>query len=253
MVRPILWHFQGSHFCEKARWALDFKGIPHVRTTLGGSYLLRAWWRTGRATLPVLIVDSIAISDSTRIIAELEGRWPNPPLYPRESSTRRRALELEDYFDEELGPPVRAATLLDPLLHDPRFVVRFATLGLGAGTQRLLGVLAPLFTRFYRFRHGIAPEDRQAARAKVTVVLDRIQAERQPSGYLVGEAFSVADLTASSLLGALLGAPGVQYPLPAPLPESLLHYREELLSHPAVGWVFEMHRRHRGVSSEVPA
>ena len=28
---PILYHLQVSHYNEKARWALDYKRIPHVR------------------------------------------------------------------------------------------------------------------------------------------------------------------------------------------------------------------------------
>ena len=34
MPVPVLWHFTFSHFAEKARWALDFKGVPHVRRAL---------------------------------------------------------------------------------------------------------------------------------------------------------------------------------------------------------------------------
>ena len=28
---PLLWHLKVSHYNEKARWALDYKGVPHVR------------------------------------------------------------------------------------------------------------------------------------------------------------------------------------------------------------------------------
>src|SRR6059058_1859108 len=34
MALPVLWHFTVSHFNEKARWALDFKRVPHVRRAL---------------------------------------------------------------------------------------------------------------------------------------------------------------------------------------------------------------------------
>ena len=83
MTTPLLWHFPISHFNEKARWALDWKGIPHVRRTLGPDYLPRVWWATRRGTLPVLWLDGKAIGDSTRIIEALEQRWPEPPLYPQ--------------------------------------------------------------------------------------------------------------------------------------------------------------------------
>ena len=28
---PVLWHLKVSNYNEKARWALDYKRIPHVR------------------------------------------------------------------------------------------------------------------------------------------------------------------------------------------------------------------------------
>jgi len=34
MDTPELWQFTSSHFNEKARWALDFKHVPHIRHSL---------------------------------------------------------------------------------------------------------------------------------------------------------------------------------------------------------------------------
>ena len=45
--------------------------------------------------------------DSTRIIAALEERSPAPALYPEDSDQRRRALDLEDFFDEHAGHDMR--------------------------------------------------------------------------------------------------------------------------------------------------
>ena len=42
---PVLWHFRISHFNEKARWALDWKRVPHVRRAVlpvGGSSVTRS-------------------------------------------------------------------------------------------------------------------------------------------------------------------------------------------------------------------
>src|SRR5205823_1318622 len=85
-----------------------------VRKVLGPDYLPRAWWATGRGTLPILWLDGKAIGDSTRIIEALERRSPVPPLYPRDEAARRRALALEDFFDEELGHALRAAIVGPP-------------------------------------------------------------------------------------------------------------------------------------------
>jgi glutathione S-transferase len=80
---PLLWHIPFSHFNEKVRWALDFKGIPHRRRCLGPDYLIKAWRATGHGTLPILFLDGAPVGDSTAIIAALEERQPEPALYPR--------------------------------------------------------------------------------------------------------------------------------------------------------------------------
>ncbi len=251
MTDVALWHFQGSHFCEKARWALDFKRIPHTRRTLGASYLPRAWWRTGRGTLPVLWLGRRAIGDSTRIIEELERFQPEPPLYPEDPAERARSLDLAEYFDEELGHTLRAAALLRPLLEDPAFTAGFAALGLGERERRLFQAIAPVFSRFYRFRHRISASTAEAGHTRVMGALDRIYRETQPSGYLVGDAFGVADLTAAALLGAIVRAPNLEYPLPQPFPVSLEDYCQSIAAHPAAKWVLDIYTRHRGTSAEI--
>src|SRR5256885_16981161 len=104
MDTPLLWHIPLSHFNEKVRWTLDYKRIAHRRQVLGADYLIRCWRATGQGKLPILWLDGRAIADSTRIIAALEERFPERPLYPADDAGRRRALALEDEFDEGLGP-----------------------------------------------------------------------------------------------------------------------------------------------------
>jgi glutathione S-transferase len=69
--------------------------------------------------------------------------------------------------------------------------------------------------------------------------------------YLVGDGFTVADLTAAALLGPLLQPPEIQYPLRVELPTYLQDYRATLLKHPAMQWAAGIFRRHRGRSAGV--
>ncbi len=108
---PTLWHIDVSHYSEKARWALAHKGVQHSRRA-SPSRACTSRSRSGSPaapskTFPVLEIDGRRIGDSTEIIAALEERFPEPPLYPADPEQRRRALELEDFFDEELGPHLR--------------------------------------------------------------------------------------------------------------------------------------------------
>jgi glutathione S-transferase len=145
---PLLWHIPLSHFSEKVRWALDYKGIAHRRRVLGADYLVRAWRATGQGKLPVLWLDGRAIADSTRIIAALEERYPEPPLYPRDAAARQRALALEEDLDETLGPAVRAAIITPLFRHDPEIALRVLTTGMGGKAYRTLRPLLRVFPSF---------------------------------------------------------------------------------------------------------
>src|SRR3977135_815690 len=99
MDTPVLWQFTSSHFNEKARWALDYKRVPHFRHSLvPGFHVLTVKRMTGKKQVPVVQLGGEAIADSTRIIEALERSFPEPPLYPADVEERRRALALEDFF-----------------------------------------------------------------------------------------------------------------------------------------------------------
>jgi glutathione S-transferase len=251
MDTPLLWHIPLSHYNEKVRWALDYKGIAHRRLVLGADYLMRVWRATGQGKLPVLWLDSRAIADSTCIIAALEERYPEPSLYPRDAASRQRALALEDDLDETLGPALRAALMTPLFRHDPDIALRALTTGMGGKAYDTLRPLLRIFPSFYRFRHRISEGNLERDRAIVAAALDRIEHEGQGCAYLVGEAFTVADLTAAALLGVLLQPPELQYPLQVELPSYLKDYRATLLQHPAAQWAAGIYRLHRGYSREV--
>ena len=248
---PLLWHIPLSHYNEKVRWALDYKGIAHRRRVLGPDYLIRAWRATGQGKLPVLWLDGQAIADSTRIIAALEERYPEPALYPHDAAARQRALALEDHLDETLGPAVRAAIVTPLFGNDPDIALRVLTTGMPDKAYQTLRPLLRIFPSYYRFRHKISEATLEKDRAVVAAALDRIEQERQGREYLVGEAFTIADLTAAALLGPVLQPPEIQYPLQVDLPPYLQDYRAMLLRHPAAQWAAGVYRLHRGHSAEV--
>src|SRR4051812_40868129 len=120
---PVLWHLKVSHYNEKVRWALDYKGVPHRRRAADpGRHRAIAQRLTGARTFPVLVLDGEAIGDSTHIIEALERRHPEPPLYPADPDARRRALEIEEFFDEELAPHLRLL-VLSQMLGDSKLIL----------------------------------------------------------------------------------------------------------------------------------
>jgi glutathione S-transferase len=190
------------------------------------------------------------ISDSTRIIAALETRHPTCPSIPP-TRPHGPARSPEDFFDEELGPHIRRVFFFH-LLQDPDTASATLTVGEPALSRRLYRGAFPLVRAVMRADMGIDAERSAQSRAKVEEALTRIESELQPSGYLVGDAFSVADLTAAALLAPLLHADEFPYRLPPLLPP-LAAWRASVAERPGFRWAAEMYRRHRGASSEVAA
>ncbi len=253
-VAVVLWHLEISHYNEKARWALDYKGIPHERREpMPGLHGVRAMilTRGSQRRLPVLDLEGRRIGDSTAIIAALEDYRPEPALYPADRSERTRALELEDFFDEELAPAVRRF-VWHYTLPDPDAVVGALFTKPSPTRERLLRATAPVASRMVRADYSVNDESAARARDEIVAAMDRVEAELQPSGYLVGERFSVADLSAASLFTPLLAPPERPY-APATVVPAVQELREELMARPGGQWVGEMYARHRGSSAEVAA
>jgi glutathione S-transferase len=250
---PVLWQFRQSHFNEKVRWALDFKGVAHVRRALlPGAHMPRVLWMTGQKSVPVLVLDGGAIADSTRIIAALEEAYPDPPLYPHDPAARARALELEEFFDEELGPHIRRALFYDILPHTD-YAAALMTTEFAPATRSIYRALFPVIRAVMSADMRIDAAGADLGRRKVIAALDRIESELGPSGYLVGDHFSVADLAGAALLSPIVVPPQYPYAFPGPLPEPAASFRASLASRSGFLWVQEMYRRHRGTSKEIAA
>jgi glutathione S-transferase len=248
--RPTLWQIAISHYSEKARWALDHKKIEHVRRgPAPGVHMAVALYlsRGASKTFPILQLEGRAIADSTAIVAALEELRPDPPLYPTDPEQRRRALELENFFDEELGPHVRLLAWHE-LIAEPEMMAEVAALsapGPMAKAKGLTGAYARAFTSI-RFGAG-SDEAANVAREKIVAAMDRLDAELDASGgqYLAGDAFSVADLTAASLFYPLVGPAEGPLPRGELDPPGLRRFRQELSDRPGFIWVEETFRKHR--------
>jgi glutathione S-transferase len=251
---PVLWHLEISHYNEKVRWALDYKRVPHVRhaVTPALQELRARRLRAGR-TVPILQLNGRAIGDSTRIIEEIERRWPERPLYPSDPEERRRALELEEYFDEACGHDLRRVLFNDNIVEPEKFLGMFC--GPDHPRLGLLKALSPVLAPVVKWRYGIQPERVSHSRDVVRAALDKVEAEAGPAGYLVGDSFSVADLTAASILALIVVPPEFPYIKlhPDERASQFREFRASLKKRLGFKWVEDMYARHRGTSAEVAA
>lgn len=252
--RPILWQLPVSHFNEKVRWALDYKGIEHERcSVVPGYHQFKAWRLSGGKTLPVLELQGRRIRNSSDIVAALEQYKPDPALYPSDPAERSAALEAEAFFDP-LGHEVRRV-LFQELLQDPALFVETYYVGqpeiVKRGAQAGFAFARPVLRRNY----GVNPETAVRARDKVTAALDRIEQDLEPSGFLVGDSFSIADLTAAAILFPLVAPKEYPYPFPDPArwPAGPRRFRESVRDRPGFRWVEDIWQRRRSASAELVA
>ncbi len=246
MTRPLLWHLPISHFSEKVRWALDSKRVPHRRRIMPpGLHPFGGLLLTGgkQYTMPVLEMDGRRIGDSTAIIAALEERFPERPLYPADAAERERALALEDWFDENVGPYARQWGF-NALLTEPEAVRAFAI----KQTEWARVVVppeafAPFAKVFLAVRYSTADEAGvDEARGKLVAGLDRLEAELDGE-FLVGSEFSVADLTAAALFYPLVFPP--EGPWQPVRTAAFLEFQDSLRERPGFRWIEETWGRHR--------
>lgn len=248
---PVLWHLKVSNFNEKARWALDYKRVPHVRRAVyPGAHRRIAAKLTAGTTFPILVLDGRRLGDSTEIIAALEHRHPTPALYPSEGGLRRRALELEDFFDEQLGPYMRRLVVAHLLPHPALMLSTFAP-DLPPWRRAAARVAFPLLRRGVRASQGIDEPSVSAAFEKVKRTGERFSSCLSESGYLAGDAFSVADLTLASLVAPAVCPEEFPYAQPQRDHPALAPVRQSLIEWGILEWTRQVYRRHRGGSAEV--
>jgi glutathione S-transferase len=176
-------------------------------------------------------------------------RWPRPPLYPADVASRRRALELEEFFDEQLGPHLRRAVYHELLPH-PRLVLPLFSHNQPPAARMLLRAAFPLLRVAMRRALSITERDAFHSRARTVAAMDRLERELGSSGYLVGDEFTVADLTAASLFYPIVRPASFPYPSVTEIPAAAQEFLDALASRRGGRWVARMYERHRGVAGE---
>lgn len=234
----ILHQFPISHYCEKVRWILDHKRLPYrVHNQFPGLHARHNQRRVGRASVPVLVDGHHAIGNSSDIALYLDDQFPEPKLIPSEPAARAEVLALEAFFDDAAGVYGRryiySYVLRDPKLFERVFFPEYSR------RARFLGKLtAGPLTRRIAAMYDCGPEAIESSLAQVERALARLEelTGGDSSRYLVGDTFTLADITAASMLGPLLSPPGTPWVLDFDIP-ALSAYREQLAARPAGRWV----------------
>jgi len=238
-----------SHFCEKARWALDRAGVQYTEKR---HIQLMHWAAVKRAgggmTAPVLRTAEGVYDESPAILAYAdEHTAADRRLYPADAAERAEVVALEQRFDTGLGPEGRR-WLYDQLFTDARRYAPWNLTGVPGWERRMFPfVLAPAKLVIRRYLGVNATSVRHAV-VRVDEEFDFVAARlSEGRRYLVGDRFSAADLAFAALAAPLVAPPVYGTPLPQPadmhdeMRTAVLRWR----AHPAGAFALRMFAEER--------
>lgn len=206
-----------SHYCEKARWALDRAGLDYVESDhvplLHWAANLRAGVR--QRTVPVLLTPHGARASSSEIVRFADGAVAPPlRLFPEATGPGAEVERWVEELDRTLGPATRRVAY-HQMLADPG-LMRSLLCSTGPAWERRLGRAT-----FPAIRAGIVrglkitPEGAARSAAKVEAIFTAVgEALADGRRFLVDDRFSAADLTFAALAGPSLVPPQYGFPMP---------------------------------------
>ena len=237
-----LFQFRYSPYNEKVRWALDLKHVTHRRIDLlPGPHMRQVRRLSGQTATPVLTIDGRTVAGSSAILHELDRLHPVPPL----KMTDPEVAAIESLFDSDFGPRIRRK-VLSILLGDLGYFSRLFGEGQPPAKRAMYRIVLPLAQDLVRRGNGICgpasiEDGERAVQEGLTYVAERARA----TGYLVGDTFTAADLTAASILATVVNPPNSTMARPEPMPPSFAEWLGSVQAHPGAAWVRTIYARHR--------
>lgn len=238
-----------SHYCEKARWALERAGMPYREERhVQGIHQLVARRAGGGITVPVLVTPGGAIGDSADILAWVDERTPaEHRLFPSELGARDEIERLCRRLDKGLGPDGRRLMYVH-MLAQRKLALHFNNQGVPGWEDRTIRYGWPLARRYVNHVLGIHPGIEIQDEAAVWSELDFVaglRADGRP--YLCGERFTAADLTFAALSAPLIvpHSYGISLPQPDILPPTMAALVQRVREHPAGAYALTLFAEHR--------
>jgi glutathione S-transferase len=238
-----------SHYCEKARWALDRAGVRYrEQAHLQLIHWLAVRRAGGGTTVPVLVCGDRVLADSADIVDEADANAPpGQRLYPDDPSAAAEVRALQRDFDTRLGPHGRRWMYFE-MRGRRDLAIAYASTGVPTWERRALALAYPAIVRgidrFLDITAATAAQSKAEVRKVFDTVAKRLSDERP---YLCGDRFTAADLTFAALAASVLMPPEYGVPLPQPeeLPVAMAAVVREFREHPAGAHALAMFREER--------
>ena len=249
MPKPHLVTIGPSHYCEKARWALERAGVDYIENAHApvlhyGATLLRH----GQRTTPLLVTPHGTIRDSTAILRHADKFVPEDQrLFPADQEALADVEALEELFDRRLGPATRRLAYFHVIDDEPK-LSQLVESGIPRAEQVLFRMGRRGIVAFLRWGLRIDPEGAKKSEARIESVFGEVECRlARGRRYLVGDRLTAADLTFAALAAPVVLPPEYGWPLPSieDGPPELLLLRDRLRSRPAGTFALRLYKEER--------
>jgi glutathione S-transferase len=239
-----------SHYCEKARWALDATGFGYHEEPHAPVVHRRATRAVGGRSVPVLVHGTRVVHDSTEIALYAETlAAPERRLLPVDSAQRARVLAIEEELDETLGLDARLLVYWH-FLRDGQTARALVARMMSLRSSLAQSLVAPAFRALIFRMYKVSEPAARRAESRVRETFTRLARALGETRYLVGDRFTLADLTLAALASPLLAPP--EHPILGGMqgdpPAALIELRAELSSTVAGRHALRVYREHRAAS-----
>jgi glutathione S-transferase len=251
--KPTLYVFAISHYCEKARWTLDYLGIEHTLRHLppGAHGQVAAELGAPGSSLPILVAGEEVIQGSDAIFdwacSTASETGKSLEVDPELTGVAR---ETERRLDDLAGVQTRRYFYSEALVEYPETVLPVFSKDLAGDERASLADIWELVTGAMINRMDLGREQWNEAREIIAGELDWLD-EMLSDGraFLVGDHFSRVDITAASLLAIAAGTPEHPTYSSIEIPPRVKADMDLWRDRPTLVWVRGIYKRFRSANA----
>lgn len=194
-----LYQFELSHYCEKVRLILDYKGLPYRKVEVTpGIGQLDLYRMSGQRQVPVLKDGTEVIADSTAIAKYLDQRYPERPIIPADPIQRALCFVFEEWADESIGLNARKA-MLGAFSQSAAFRRAFLPATTPDFLRTLVDSVPPQALEVLGMGAGLGPDAVKSARQTMQQTLESLCVLLQDRSYLISDEPTLADFAIAGL------------------------------------------------------
>ncbi|MEM7773241.1 MAG: glutathione S-transferase family protein [Cyanobacteria bacterium P01_A01_bin.37] len=194
-----LYQFEMSHYAEKIRLILDYKGLDYQKIDVTpGVGQLDIYQLSGQRQVPVLKDGTNVVADSTAIAFYLDKTYPERPIVPTEPKQRGLCLMMEEWADESIGLNSRKV-MLNAFGKNADFRAAVLPPQTPEFLRNLINTVPSEAFDFLGMGVGLGPDAIQLAQKALEQDLESLNLLLLDSPYLLGDSPTLADFAVAGL------------------------------------------------------